>query len=56
MISLWVKRVPVGMSLRKGAFWQKLFKRGIGFETNARNVGAGGCTTLHGRSTTVSSL
>ncbi len=55
MISLWEKRVPVGMSLRKGALGQKLFNRGICFETNVRVDGAGGCTTMHGRSTTFSS-
>ena len=32
MLYLWEKRVPVGMSLRKDAFWQKLFNRGNDFE------------------------
>jgi len=37
MISLWEKRVPVGMSLRKGAFWQKLFNRGNDFEKDGHS-------------------
>jgi hypothetical protein len=42
MISLWEKRVPVRMSLRKGTFWQKLFNRGNGFEKVVRGGDDGG--------------
>ena len=37
MISLWEKRVSVGMSLRKDAFWQKLFNRGNDFEKDGHS-------------------